>query len=298
MVGVINPNASTSINTQRDLALNSSYSLNPGEPFPAESPLPSNLPSPTSPTQPSHPSNAPGTKHDLSSGAIAGIVVAGISVFVLAALLCFFIGRSNTLKEEMCRKSSTIQHTTPPSPSPFFTQSPNPQPQTQSTNCRPNIPPVYFQSPKYTGFSPPVPAARNFASPRTNAGASAGGNVNRSASHRSVGGTFDVSPMTGYYTRTHDGEDTYKFATQQTSEMGPPNTTVNWRNEKDVEAGFGGAGVSAGMKVPLGPYGRQQVAHGVWRGRGYAVNEGRPAEIDGSPVTFSPPRGMGAGNPF
>ncbi|KAF2489414.1 hypothetical protein BU16DRAFT_421240, partial [Lophium mytilinum] len=47
MVGVINPNATTSLTTQRDLALNSSYMLQPGDPFPPESSSPTSLSSPS-----------------------------------------------------------------------------------------------------------------------------------------------------------------------------------------------------------------------------------------------------------
>ncbi|KAF1980180.1 hypothetical protein BU23DRAFT_369827, partial [Bimuria novae-zelandiae CBS 107.79] len=41
MVGVINPNATTSLAHQRDLALDASYQLSPGEPFPSEAETPS-----------------------------------------------------------------------------------------------------------------------------------------------------------------------------------------------------------------------------------------------------------------
>ncbi|OAG03953.1 uncharacterized protein CC84DRAFT_1149715, partial [Paraphaeosphaeria sporulosa] len=41
MVGVVNPNASTSLAHQRDLALQASYQLSPGEPFPSEAETPS-----------------------------------------------------------------------------------------------------------------------------------------------------------------------------------------------------------------------------------------------------------------
>ncbi|KAH8728955.1 hypothetical protein GQ44DRAFT_768822 [Phaeosphaeriaceae sp. PMI808] len=99
MVGVINANSSTPISTQQQLARDSAYMLNPGEPFPPESPLAS------------HPPNASHTfatskKYDMSPGAIAGIVVAGAAVLVLAALLFFFWGRTKSLKDEVKRNHS------------------------------------------------------------------------------------------------------------------------------------------------------------------------------------------------
>jgi hypothetical protein len=106
MVGAINPNSSTSITTQQQKAKDSAYMLNPGEPFPAESPLPSNLPSSTSiPIAPA------AQKHTtLGAGAIAGIVVAVLAVVALAAALFFFVGRSKTLKDEVERKGMGGAH--------------------------------------------------------------------------------------------------------------------------------------------------------------------------------------------
>lgn len=60
--------------------------------------------------------------------------------------------------------------------------------------------------------------------------------MNRSASRRSVGGTFGISPTTGYYTRTHEGVDTYKYTGPHTSDMTSP---------VDPKV------------IPLGAYGRQ-----------------------------------------
>ncbi|RMZ73453.1 extracellular serine-rich [Pyrenophora seminiperda CCB06] len=117
MVGAINPNASTSVAHQHELALNSTYMLNPGEPFPAESPLPSNLPTGSgtpglSGSLPPHPHHK-----SLSGGAIAGIVIGAISVIVLAALLFFFWGRAKSLKEEVNRKAGTVRRLSPSSSS-------------------------------------------------------------------------------------------------------------------------------------------------------------------------------------
>ncbi|KAF2824277.1 hypothetical protein CC86DRAFT_408377 [Ophiobolus disseminans] len=103
MVGAINPNASTPIAEQQKGAKGSAYMLNPGEPFPPEAPLPSNVPGFTAP--------APSTsakKHGLSAGAIAGIAIAAISVVVLGALLFFFWGRTKSLTDEVERKQSSV----------------------------------------------------------------------------------------------------------------------------------------------------------------------------------------------
>ncbi|KAA8622322.1 PAT1 domain-containing protein [Pyrenophora tritici-repentis] len=111
MVGAINPNASTSVTYQHELALNSTYMLNAGEPFPAESPLPSNLP--TSSATASLSGSTPRSKKTLSAGAIAGIAIGALSVVVLAALLFFFWGRTKSLKDEVNRKAGTVRRLGP-----------------------------------------------------------------------------------------------------------------------------------------------------------------------------------------
>jgi hypothetical protein len=103
MVGAINPNASTPIATQRKLAHDSTYMLNPGEPFPAESPKPSGLAGPSG-----VPTTTPDKHHGFTPGAIAGIAVAAISVVILGALLFFFWGRTKALNDEIERKESTV----------------------------------------------------------------------------------------------------------------------------------------------------------------------------------------------
>ncbi|KAF2002362.1 hypothetical protein P154DRAFT_574306 [Amniculicola lignicola CBS 123094] len=266
MVGAINPNSSALLITQRDLALNASYMLQPGEPFPAEgSPLP---PLPSSTASP-NPTSNPITKHphSLSKGVIAGIVVGALSVCILAALLFFFIGRSRTLKQEMVRKASTIRtgHHGPESPS--------------------FMPPAYFERKvdSGVGFSPRD--GNDFGNGYTGSGGGAGttgggGGVGRSTSHRSMGGTFDISPTTGLYTRTHeqspnptpnpnptspfssDRTDTYKFSSPRTfSAPGTPETS-HTHSYTSPWAVFGtGSG-----GVPLGPYGRQVVERGAGGG--------------------------------
>ncbi|KAF1913185.1 hypothetical protein BDU57DRAFT_581723 [Ampelomyces quisqualis] len=109
MVGAINPNSSTPIEKQQQGAKDSAYMLNPGEPFPPEQPLPSNLP--TSITTPAPVATAtpiPSPKHTaLSPGAIAGIAIGAVCVVVLGALLFFFWGRTNSLKDEATRAEPT-----------------------------------------------------------------------------------------------------------------------------------------------------------------------------------------------
>jgi hypothetical protein len=108
MVGVINPNATTLLSTQKDFAANSTYALNPGEDFPTEGG--STTASTTTPYQTaSHASTTSsssataasataaatsGQKSSFPAGAIAGIVVGVVVIIALAAALFYFVGRS------------------------------------------------------------------------------------------------------------------------------------------------------------------------------------------------------------
>jgi len=116
MVGVINPNSSVSLNTQKQEASQSQFMLAPGEPFPSEGDSPpgsvvstassSSSPSPTdssgpassssspSPTDSSGPAPAP--SGGLSKGEIAGIVVGSAVVALLAAALFILLSRHKT----------------------------------------------------------------------------------------------------------------------------------------------------------------------------------------------------------
>jgi len=127
MVGVINPNATTSYEVQHAMALSAAYMLQPGQPFPAEesssSSASSSTPTYSSTTITSTTAAAATTtaaaaaatpSHStLSSGAIAGIVVGAAAVLSLAAALFFYIGRSKTLKSEV-QRTTTAQHLSQP----------------------------------------------------------------------------------------------------------------------------------------------------------------------------------------
>jgi hypothetical protein len=117
MVGVINPNASVSIQVQSQDAKDSQYMLQPGENFPSEgssTSKPSAASSTSDANEYASSSTASATSaavasksssSSLSKGAIGGIVVAAVIVLLLAAALFFFVGRARTLKETVNRQS-------------------------------------------------------------------------------------------------------------------------------------------------------------------------------------------------
>jgi hypothetical protein len=86
-----------------------------GEPFPAESPLPSGnpeasvLPSSSSTSTPA--SSASHSSGGLSTGAIAGISVAAVLALLGAALLFFYCGRNKSLREAVERRNGTVRRT-------------------------------------------------------------------------------------------------------------------------------------------------------------------------------------------
>ncbi|KIY03033.1 uncharacterized protein Z520_01499 [Fonsecaea multimorphosa CBS 102226] len=121
MVGVINPNATQSIQVQKQYAANSSFMLEPGQSWPAEEDpfattstststatatytttfTTSTLsPTPTPTTSATPTAVASGSGHStLSSGAIAGIAIGGAAVVIAAAVLLFFCGRGSRHKD-------------------------------------------------------------------------------------------------------------------------------------------------------------------------------------------------------
>jgi len=111
MIGVINPNSSVSLQTQYDLARNSSYMLQPGESFPSEqTPIVTVTPTATATataTSTSSTSSVPATSsaaasqnsQGLSGGAVAGIVVGSIAGILILGCLFFLLGRNWALQE-------------------------------------------------------------------------------------------------------------------------------------------------------------------------------------------------------
>lgn len=115
-------NETETLDVQKAYAKNSTYMLNPGEPFPPEaSGMASLTQVPTSMTSPGAVSSAtaatssaapapapPSSHHSLSGEAIAGIAIGAVAVLVLCGALFFYIGRSKTLKEVIDRKDGTV----------------------------------------------------------------------------------------------------------------------------------------------------------------------------------------------
>lgn len=103
MVGVINPNASTSLSKQKQLAEQSSFMLVPGEDWPSEGSIPSGVATSTTSSTPTA-TTAPATvtatplataSHNLGAGAIAGIAIGGAAVLLAAGVAIWFCGRQS-----------------------------------------------------------------------------------------------------------------------------------------------------------------------------------------------------------
>jgi hypothetical protein len=112
-------NATTSLAIQKQLAKDASYMLQPGQYFPPEASASISLLGASATSDPvSHPTSTtsatptPVSSHSgLSSGAIAGVAVCAAAVFVLAAALFFFIGRSRKAYSPEVRQSSQFTPT-------------------------------------------------------------------------------------------------------------------------------------------------------------------------------------------
>ncbi|OQV11044.1 hypothetical protein CLAIMM_14949, partial [Cladophialophora immunda] len=118
MVGVINPNATQSIQVQKQYAANSSFMLEPGESWPPEedpfattstststatatytTTFTTSTLSPTPTATTATPVASESSHSSLSSGAIAGIAIGGAAVVIAAAVLLFFCGRRSRSKD-------------------------------------------------------------------------------------------------------------------------------------------------------------------------------------------------------
>jgi hypothetical protein len=109
MVGVINPNATQTLDKQIIAVKDATIMVAPGQPVPKEGDVTStSLNGPTgAPTSGATPSGS----HTLSRNAIIGIAV-GASVFVaICAALFYFVGRARSLKEGMKRREATVSNT-------------------------------------------------------------------------------------------------------------------------------------------------------------------------------------------
>ncbi|KAE9381635.1 hypothetical protein N431DRAFT_551691 [Stipitochalara longipes BDJ] len=89
MVGVINPNSTQTLATQKAYAENSTLALSPGQGFPAEG----------TPSAAAIKTSNPSSASPLSGGAIAGIVIGAAAVLLFGAALVYFCGRQRTVKE-------------------------------------------------------------------------------------------------------------------------------------------------------------------------------------------------------
>lgn len=129
MVGVINPNGTTSLQKQKQLAKDASFMLLPGEPFPneAEDPFPTTSTTPsTTPTAGTSSSALPAgatttasessSSHSsgLTTGAIAGIAIGAAGVALAAAVLIYMCGRRSQKRTPTCPQEDrpATSHTT------------------------------------------------------------------------------------------------------------------------------------------------------------------------------------------
>ncbi|KAK5377822.1 hypothetical protein LTS03_004697 [Exophiala xenobiotica] len=118
MVGVINPNATTSLQQQKDLASQSKFMLLPGQPWPEEGENPFTTTTSVAPT--SSPTSTPAATSSaaaastssshhssLSPGAIAGIAIGAAAVVLAAAALLYICGRKSTRQRNKANAPST-----------------------------------------------------------------------------------------------------------------------------------------------------------------------------------------------
>ncbi|KAG8527674.1 uncharacterized protein KY384_007827 [Bacidia gigantensis] len=121
MVGVINANSSVNFPAHQADARQSKFSLSPGDPFPAEGEVPSGDNGPVGSTSSTTATSSPATTSTvaphstggspISTGAIAGIVIACLFVVALLAALFFLLGRQRSMLQFlMSRNRSKEDH--------------------------------------------------------------------------------------------------------------------------------------------------------------------------------------------
>jgi hypothetical protein len=183
MVGAINPNGTESVAVQTQLAMNSTFMLEPGEAWPSEEKNPfssTTSAAPTSTQTPTSTSTVPtasattsaavaasSSSSKLSGGAIAGIAIGACAVALLAAALLFMCGRASRKRNSM------------PPPAPYPVSYIDPSGKHMSVMTHPYAPDqrgssfygrqsALYASPALPGYipahdpgmSPPLPAVR------------------------------------------------------------------------------------------------------------------------------------------
>lgn len=101
MIGVINPSANETLDMQMQYAMNATYQMSPGDPFPSETANPTASHSPASDSN----SNQDSGGTHLSTGAIVGIAIGGTAFLILAGVVIYLCGRRGAM-ESNWRKSS------------------------------------------------------------------------------------------------------------------------------------------------------------------------------------------------
>ena len=174
-------NDSVSLATQKEDASNAQYMLAPGQPFPSEAGVPSGDVNPgtnanattsqSSSTQATTSSaayasdTADASSQKLSTGAIVGIVIAGVAVAVLVGALFFLLGRQKTMLQFMRRNQYQAPGPqNPPEDQPDI-RSPPPQMTSFSTasviarSDTPNYHEPAYDTPPYTRHAAQDPLA-------------------------------------------------------------------------------------------------------------------------------------------
>ncbi|KAJ5305852.1 hypothetical protein N7508_004867 [Penicillium antarcticum] len=108
MVGVINPNSSETFKSQYKKALHYPYMLVPGQSMPAEG---EGTTTDTTSSATASATSSPSDKHGLSTGAIAGIAVAGVAFLAILVALFFVLGRNRVYSQWMSSQDGRTERT-------------------------------------------------------------------------------------------------------------------------------------------------------------------------------------------